>query len=112
VAGDDAAKGPDGDVPHPYWRYRYGKLLLEHGQSGTALAQLLSAALSAEKQTGQRPGWLGPLEFLTAEALRKNGRNKDALEHYRRFLEIAPVSSPDRADALHYVAQLGGGGGN
>ncbi len=68
--------------------------------------------LSAEKQTGQRPGWLGPLEFLTAEALRKSGRNKDALEHYRRFLEIAPVSSPDRADALHYVAQLGGGGGN
>jgi tetratricopeptide (TPR) repeat protein len=112
VAGDDAARGPDGDIPHPYWRYRYGKLLLDHGQAGAALGQLLPAVVSAEKQTGQRPGWLGPLEFLTAEALRKNGRNKDALEHYRRFLEIAPVSSPDRADAQHYVAQLGGGGGN
>jgi tetratricopeptide (TPR) repeat protein len=114
VAGDDAAKGPDGAIPHPFWRYRYGKLLLEHGQAGAALAQLLPAATSAEKDTGQRPGWLGPLEFLTAEALRKSGRNKDAIEHYRRFLELAPVNSPDVADAQHYLKQLTGGisGGN
>jgi hypothetical protein len=52
---------------------------------------------------------LGPAEFLTAEALRKSGRRADALEHYRRFLEIAPVNSPDRADAQHYVAQLSPG---
>jgi tetratricopeptide (TPR) repeat protein len=109
VAGDGADKPADGSVAHPFWRYRYGKLLLEHGQSGAAIAQLLPAAVFAEKDTGPRPGWLAPLEFLTAEALRKSGRNKDALEHYRRFLEIAPVSSPDRADAQHYVGQLTGG---
>ncbi len=58
VAGDDASKSPDGTVPHPYWRYRYGKLLLLHGQSGAAVAQLLPATVSAEKDSGPKPGWL------------------------------------------------------
>ena len=104
-----AGEGPpaaDGTVAHPYWRYKYGKLLLDHGGAGAALAQLLPAAVFAEKDTAVRPGWLAPLEFLTAEALRKSGRSRDAAEHYRRFLEIAPVNSPDRADAQHYLQQI------
>jgi tetratricopeptide (TPR) repeat protein len=109
VAGDDANKSPDGTVAHPFWRYRYGKLLLLHGQSGAALAQLLPATVSAEKDTGPKPGWLMLLEFQTAEALRQSGRRSDAVEHYKRFLELAPVSSPDRLDAQHYIARLSGG---
>ena len=54
----------------------------------------------------QHPGWYGPVEFLAAEALRKSGRKVDAIEHYRRFLEVAPVNSPDRADAQKALAQL------
>jgi cellulose synthase operon protein C len=109
IAGDDAAKAPDGPILHPYWRYRYGKLLLAHGQAGSALAQLLPAAVAAEKDTGLKPAWLADLEFQTAEALRKSGRSRDALEHYKRFLDIAPTNSPDIADAKHYVSQLSGG---
>jgi len=105
IAGD-GPPAADGTVKHPLWRYEYGKLLLDRGGAGAALGQLLPAALTAEKNTEQRPGWLAPLEFLTAEALRKSGRNKEAAEHYRRFLEIAPVNSPDRADAQHYLAQI------
>jgi len=108
VAGDDASKSPDGTVLHPFWRYRYGKLLLLHGQAGAAIAQLLPATASAEKDPGPKPGWLSLLEFQTAEALRQSGRRADALEHYRRFLELAPVNSPDRLDAQRYVAQLSG----
>ena len=106
LAAEGKEPSADGSIPHAYWKYRYGKLLLDHGQSAAALAQLLPAVAATEKDTGQRPGWLGPLEFLTAEALRKSGRRADALEHYRRFLEIAPVNSPDRADAQHFVAEL------
>jgi tetratricopeptide (TPR) repeat protein len=109
IAGDGNATNPDGTIPHPYWRYRYGKLQLEHGATGPALAQLLPAAQTGEKQTS-RPGWLAPLEFLTAEALRKSGRRSDAAEHYQRFLEIAPVNSPDRADAQKALAALKPGG--
>ena len=108
IAGDGNATNPDGTVPHPYWHFRYGKLLTEHGNAGGGLAQLLPAALAAEKME-PRPGWLGNVEFLVAEALRKAGRKNDAVEHYRRFLEIAPVNSPDRADAQAALLQLTGG---
>ncbi len=112
VAGDDAAKPPEGTVLHPFWRYRYGKLLLEHGQAGAALGQMLPAVQFVEKDTGARPGWLSLLEFQTAQALAKSGRTKDACEHFGRFLEIAPVNSPDRLDAQQFrSARCGGAGG-
>jgi tetratricopeptide (TPR) repeat protein len=109
IAGDGPAVAADGTVLHPYWRYRYGKLLMDHGGPASALTMLLPAVLTSEKMD-PRPGWLAPLEFLSAEALRKGGRHKDAVEHYQRFLEIAPVNSPDRADAQRTLAQLTGGG--
>ena len=108
IAGDGNTVGPDGLVPHPFWHYRYGKLLMDHGNVGAALVHLLPAAKAAEKDD-QRPGWLGPVEFLTADALRKSGHRTEAVEHYRRFLEIAPVNSPDRADAQAALAQLTAG---
>jgi tetratricopeptide (TPR) repeat protein len=104
IAGD--AEGPDADpVRHPYWRYRYGKLLMDKAGPAVALAQLLPAANTAEKIT-PKPGWLAPLEFITAEALKKTGKRADAIEHYKRFLEIAPVNSPDRLDAQQALASL------
>ena len=106
IAGD--AEAPDvPTVRHPYWRYRYGKLLMDRGATGAALAQLLPAVTTAEK-LAPKPGWLGPLEFLAAEGLRKTGRKADAVEHYRRYLEVAPVNSPDRLDAQQAIAALGG----
>jgi tetratricopeptide (TPR) repeat protein len=108
IAGEGNALGPGGQVPHPYWRYRYGKLLMEAGKRPAALAQLLPAVTAAER-IEVRPGWLAPLEFLSADALRSAGRKADAVEHYRRFLEIAPISSPDRLDAQRALEQLTGG---
>jgi tetratricopeptide (TPR) repeat protein len=108
IAGDGPTPQADGTVPHPYWRYRYGKLLMDKGGPGAALPMLLPAVGASEKMD-PRPGWLGPLEFLSAEALRKAGRRNDAIEHYQRFLEIAPLNSPDRADAQRALAQLTGG---
>jgi tetratricopeptide (TPR) repeat protein len=104
IAGDqepsDAAT-----VRHPFWRFRYGKLLLERGGPAVALAQLLPAVTTAEAMT-PKPGWLAPLEFLTAETLRKTGKRTEAVDHYKRFLEIAPVNSPDRLDAQQALAVL------
>ena len=53
-----------------------------------------------------KPGWLAPLEFLTAEALRKTGKKAEAIDHYKRFLDIAPINSPDRLDAQQALATL------
>ena len=104
IAGDAEAAGVE-TVRHPFWRYRYGKLLMEHGGPAAALAQLLPAVSTAEKMS-LKPGWLAPLEYLVADALRKTGKKADAIDHYKRFLEIAPVNSPDRLDAQQALASL------
>jgi len=103
--GASGAARDDGTVLHPYWHYKYGKLLFEYGNVAVALTHLLPAAITTEKND-PRSAWLAPLEFLTAEALRKTGHGNDATDHYRRFLEIAPLSSPDRADAQAALARL------
>jgi cellulose synthase operon protein C len=108
IAGEGEPAGPDGALRHPFWFYRYGRLVLEHGNAARALAPL-SAAATALQKSEQRPGWAAPLEFSTAEALLRTGRKADAAEHYRRFLEVAPVSSPDRADAEAQLRKLGAG---
>jgi tetratricopeptide (TPR) repeat protein len=108
IGGDGNAVGGEGQVLHPFWHYRYGKLLMEKGDRAGALAHLFGAATAAEKLE-TRPAWLTPLEFLAAEVLRSAGRKADAVEHYRRFLEIAPVTSPDRADAQRALQDLGAG---
>jgi tetratricopeptide (TPR) repeat protein len=92
-------------VRHPFWRFRYGKMLMERGGPAAALPQLIPAVTTAEALS-PKPGWLPPLEFLTAEALRKTGKKAEALDHYKRFLDIAPVNSPDRLDAQQAVAAL------
>jgi predicted Zn finger-like uncharacterized protein len=104
IAGDGAV-GPDDDVVHPYWRFQYGRLLADRSGPSAAVGYLVPATRTAEKRT-PRPGWLAPLEFLTAEILRKTGKPADAVDHYRRFLEIAPLNSPDRLDAQKALAQL------
>ena len=104
IAGD--VEAPDATaVRHPFWRFRYGKLLMERSGPAAALAQLIPAVTTAET-ISPRPGWLAPLEFLTAEALRKTGKRTDAVDHYKRFLDIAPVNSPDRLDAQQALAAL------
>ncbi|MGA3119744.1 MAG: tetratricopeptide repeat protein [Polyangiaceae bacterium] len=107
LAGDGGGSSADATIAHPYWHYRYGKLLFERGSGAAAVAQLVPAAAAAEKLES-RPGWVAPLEFLVAEALRGAGRRADAIDHYRRFLDIAPVNSPDRYDAQKALSQLAG----
>lgn len=106
IAGDASARSDDGLVAHPFWHYRYGKLLQERGGGAATLAQLLPAVAAAEKLEG-RPAWVSSLEFLSAEALRAAGRRSEAAQHYQRFLDIAPVNSPDRYDAERALKQLG-----
>jgi tetratricopeptide (TPR) repeat protein len=107
IAGDANVLGADGQMQHPFWHFRYGKLLTEKGDRAHALVHLLGAATAAEKLE-MRPAWLTPLEYLTADGLRAAGRKADAIEHYRRFLDVAPVTSPDRADAKAALLELGG----
>ena len=75
---------------------------------GEALKHLVFAAEEGAK-LDPKPGWLAESEFLSAELLKKSGKKPEAIEHYRRFLELAPANSPDRKDANAALAELGSG---
>jgi tetratricopeptide (TPR) repeat protein len=107
LAGERPPATPSDVTPHPYWRYKLGRLYYDHGNTGAALPLLLSAASALEHQS-TRPGWRASLYFMTAEGLRKSGRNAEALAWYRRFFDVAPVNSPDRLDAQAAIKRLTG----
>jgi tetratricopeptide (TPR) repeat protein len=97
-----------GNPTIPEWRLRYGKMLLDRGNNAEAVKHLSFAATEGEK-LDPRPGWLPDAEFGAAEALRKTGAKDLAIEKYKRFLEIAPTSSPDRKDAMNALMNMGVG---
>jgi tetratricopeptide (TPR) repeat protein len=99
-------KAVTGDDKQPFWRYRYGRLLIERGNAGEAAKHLTFAVTEAEKMD-QHPAWLASAEFSAGEALRRTGKKADAIEKYRRFLELAPTNSPDRRDAINALNELG-----
>ena len=81
-----------------------------HGQRqrGGRARPAPARGIAAEKLE-PRPGWLAPRRVPGRRgAAQGRGSKADAVEHYRRFLEIAPVNSPDRADAKAALTRLRG----
>ena len=92
---------------HPFWRYRYGKLLCEHGRSGGGARAAPSGGGDGGEDCRSDPGWLAaarvPDSRGATQGRAKQGRASSTTS---RFLDIAPVNSPDRADAKAALAQL------
>lgn len=89
------------DGTRPEWHYRLGKLLGRGGETELREAVTLSEAGDA------RPGWLAQAYFELGELERTGGRRADAVAHLRRFLALAKVDSPYRADARKSLTALG-----
>lgn len=106
MAASEWEKAIAGDATRPYWRYHYGRILLDRGQIGEA-AKHLSFALDAAKQMQPKPGWLPRLAFDTGEALRKSGQKKEAIDAYELYMGMAAPTAPDRKDAIAGLKALG-----
>jgi tetratricopeptide (TPR) repeat protein len=89
-----------------FWRYRYGRVLFNRSNYSEAVGNLVYAALQAEKES-LRPGWIADAEYKAADSLRRTGKRADAIERYKRFVEYAPTTSPDRKDAFAALRELG-----
>ncbi len=100
------AKAVAGDAKRPFWHYRFGKLLLERGNTGEAEKHLASAALGMS-MLDSPPGWAPQLEFSYATALKKNGKKAEAIIHFQRYIKIAPQSSPDFREAQQALSDMG-----
>ncbi|MDQ3038082.1 MAG: hypothetical protein M3Y87_37160, partial [Myxococcota bacterium] len=54
-----------------------------------------------------QPGWLADAHRLQGDAHRLGGERSSAIEHYRRYLEIASSGAIDRADVRRSLRDLG-----
>ena len=97
-----------GDDQQAEWHYRLGKLLASHGNRGAALPELEKAVTLAERPDEPTHVWLFDAHFLLAEALRGSLANKArAIEHYQRFIELAPHDNAYVPEAEKALAALG-----
>ena len=89
------------------WWYRLGRLQLDDDRSADAQIALNRAVLLGEAMDA-RPGWLPDAHRLLGESMRLAGNRSGALEHFRRYLEIAQPGAIDREDVERLVARLSG----
>jgi tetratricopeptide (TPR) repeat protein len=90
------------------WHYRLGKLLRDHGNRAAVAAEMEKATTLGERPKETHNAWLADAHFLAGEALRTNPAQKaKAIEHYQRFLLIAPSGNAYRREAEQALAALG-----
>ncbi|MDB4974255.1 MAG: O-GlcNAc transferase [Myxococcaceae bacterium] len=87
------------------WWYRLGQLELDKGRREEARAALAEAVLRADRAR-ERPGWLAEAHRAYGDVLRETKRNAEAADHYRLFLELAPLGHPDRAEIEQLLYQM------
>lgn len=88
------------------WQFRFGKLL-SVGKNKAGTLEHLTAAVTLAGQMQTPPKWYAEANLLLAEVERAAGKKAEAIEHYQRFLSIAPADSPYRKDAQKGLAALG-----
>jgi len=94
------------DADRGLWWYRLGRLRMDDGRSGEAATALTRATLLGEAMD-PRPGWLADAHRILGDAERRGSARQSAIQHYRRFLELAPSTAIDREDVTRQLRELG-----
>jgi tetratricopeptide (TPR) repeat protein len=90
------------------WHYRLGKLMWGHGNKAAALPELEQALNLGDKPNELIRPWVFDAHYLLADGLRPTPANKaKAIEHYKRFLELAPKDNAYVPDAKAALLGLG-----
>jgi tetratricopeptide (TPR) repeat protein len=87
------------------WWYRLGMLHLDRGSRDEARVALAEAVLRGDRLT-EKPHWLPEAHRNYADLLRDSEKQREALEHYRMFLELAPAAHPARTEVERLVRAL------
>ena len=99
IAGNDASAES---------HYRLGKLLAGHGNPAGAPPELERALQLAEAPDQIAPAWLFDAHFLLGEAFKSAPANKQkAIDHFKRFLELAPRDNAYVVEAQKALVGLG-----
>jgi tetratricopeptide (TPR) repeat protein len=104
----DLQKAVEARPERGYWWYRLGRLQLDEGQRQQALTSLTKAASLGDKSPEQR-GWLADAHRLVGDIYYAQGKRRDAVVEYGRYLELADSNAIDRADVQNKLRRIGQG---
>ncbi len=88
------------------WWYRLGRLRLEMGKRAEATKALARSTVLGDAEKTP-PGWLVDAHRLQGDAHRLGSEKASAIEHYQRFLELAPANAIDRSEVERTLIDLG-----
>lgn len=101
-AYEDAAKAaPDSGEA----AFKLGRALHDAGRRHDAIAQLERA----RKLGGDKAPWAAEAELLIGDAHREGHENEAAVKAYKKYLDLAPASAPERAEVQKHISILEGG---
>ncbi len=87
------------------WWYRLGRLQLDASHTSESVHALSRATQIGETMT-PRPAWLADAHRILGDGMRLSGERAGAIQHYQRYLAIAP-DSLDRDDVRSALFDLG-----
>lgn len=82
--------------------YLRGRVLFERNETGKAADAFAEAA----NESVQAQPWYPEALVFLGKARAREGKNKDAIAAFEKFLAIAPADHPSRADAQSQIAAL------
>ncbi len=88
------------------WWYRLGRLQLDASHTSESVHALGRATLIGEAAT-PRPAWLADAHRILGDGMRLSGERAGAIQHYERYLAIAPEGAIDRDDVRSALMDLG-----
>ena len=87
------------------WWYRLGVLQADQGQRAAAI-ESLGRAVQLGSKLAKPARWYVEALRLRGELLEAAGRRAEAVEHYRRYLDVAPPGALDRRAIQTRVVRL------
>lgn len=88
-----------------FWQYRLGTLRQESGRGAEAMAALRLATELGDALR-ESPPWLAEAHRLMGNGHRRSGENNAAIDHYERYMELAPQSAIDREQVRDILSRL------
>src|SRR5690606_6707802 len=88
------------------WWYELGQLRMDAGRTRDAVQALARATVLGEGEAA-KARWLIDAHRVQGDAHRTLGERQAAIDHYKRYLELAPPTSIDLREVREHLMDLG-----
>lgn len=99
-------KAVEAEPKQGQWWYRLGRLQLDEGQRDQAF-QSLSGAAEFGDALAEQPAWLADTHRLIGDVYYAQRKQREAVVHYARYLELSPADAIDRAEVQNRLRKIG-----